>query len=86
MTKDDLLEHFDEIVTDPRLRRDLVEAHLIDLRASEAGGIAGTCPQGLGLHLNDDLVLVEPVDTHGRPTPVGELSAKVYDNGSWPTR
>jgi hypothetical protein len=28
MTKDDLLEHFDEIVTDPRLRRDLVEAHL----------------------------------------------------------
>ena len=45
---------------------------------SEAGGIAGTCPEGLGLHLNDDLVLIEPVDTHGRPTPVGELSAKVY--------
>jgi putative transposase len=32
MTKDDLLEHFDDIVTDPRLRRDLVEAHLLDLR------------------------------------------------------
>lgn len=45
---------------------------------SEAGGIAGTCPAGLGLHLNDDLVIVEPVDTDGHPTPVGELSAKVY--------
>jgi phenylacetate-CoA ligase len=45
---------------------------------SEAGGVAGTCPEGLGLHLNDDLVIVEPVDTDGRPTPVGELSAKVY--------
>ena len=28
MTKTDLLEHFDEIVTDPRLRRELVESHL----------------------------------------------------------
>jgi phenylacetate-coenzyme A ligase PaaK-like adenylate-forming protein len=45
---------------------------------SEAGGVAGTCPEGLGLHLNDDLVIVEPVDTDGQPTPVGELSAKVY--------
>jgi phenylacetate-coenzyme A ligase PaaK-like adenylate-forming protein len=45
---------------------------------SEAGGVAGTCAEGLGLHLNDDLVILEPVDTHGRPTPVGELSAKVY--------
>src|SRR4051812_15969199 len=32
MTKDDLLEHFDDIIIDPRLRRDLVEAHLRDLR------------------------------------------------------
>src|SRR5262245_39806306 len=28
MTKDDLMTHFDEIVTDPRLTRDTVEAHL----------------------------------------------------------
>jgi phenylacetate-coenzyme A ligase PaaK-like adenylate-forming protein len=34
---------------------------------SEAGGIAGTCPEGLGLHLNDDLVIVEPVDTPDNP-------------------
>src|SRR5262249_15611961 len=31
MTKDDLMEHFDEIVTDPRLTRDVVEAHLTGL-------------------------------------------------------
>src|SRR5262245_9228538 len=31
MTKDDLMTHFDEIVTDPRLTRDLVEAHLAGL-------------------------------------------------------
>jgi phenylacetate-CoA ligase len=45
---------------------------------SEAGGLAGTCRDGLGLHINDDLVIVEPVDAVGRPTPVGELFAKVY--------
>jgi phenylacetate-CoA ligase len=31
MTKDDLMTHFDEIVTDPRLTRDTVEAHLAGL-------------------------------------------------------
>jgi hypothetical protein len=31
MTKDDLMDHFDEIVTDPRLTRDVVEAQLAAL-------------------------------------------------------
>lgn len=31
MTKDDLMDHFDEIVTDPRLTRDVVETHLAGL-------------------------------------------------------
>jgi phenylacetate-coenzyme A ligase PaaK-like adenylate-forming protein len=31
MTKDDLMDHFDEIVTDPRLTRDGVERHLASL-------------------------------------------------------
>jgi phenylacetate-coenzyme A ligase PaaK-like adenylate-forming protein len=31
MTKDDLMDHFDEIVTDPRLTRDVVERHLASL-------------------------------------------------------
>ncbi len=42
---------------------------------SEAGGVAGTCSQGLGLHLNDDQILIEPVDEDGQPTTVGQLSA-----------
>lgn len=33
MTKDDLMTHFDEIVTDQRLTRDVVEAHLAGLTA-----------------------------------------------------
>jgi phenylacetate-coenzyme A ligase PaaK-like adenylate-forming protein len=28
--------------------------------ASEAGGLASSCPQGQGMHLSDDLVIVEP--------------------------
>jgi phenylacetate-coenzyme A ligase PaaK-like adenylate-forming protein len=32
MTKDDLMDHFDEIVTDSRLTRDVVERHLAALR------------------------------------------------------
>ena len=55
MTKDDLLAHFDEIVTDPRLSRGTVEAHLADLHddaylleefhAFSSGGASGrmTC-------------------------------------------
>lgn len=45
---------------------------------SEVGGVAGTCADGSGLHLNDDLLVVEPVDAGGRPTPPGELSAKIF--------
>jgi phenylacetate-CoA ligase len=36
MTKDDLMEHFDEIVTDDRLRLDIVESHLETLAAGDA--------------------------------------------------
>lgn len=36
MTKDDLMEHFDEIVTDPRLRLSQVEAHLDGLTGTES--------------------------------------------------
>jgi phenylacetate-CoA ligase len=46
--------------------------------ASEAGCLGYSCPSGRGLHLNDDLVIVEPVDTQGNPVPVGVRSAKIY--------
>jgi phenylacetate-coenzyme A ligase PaaK-like adenylate-forming protein len=46
--------------------------------ASEAGCLGYSCLRGRGLHLNDDLVIVEPVDELGRPVPPGQASAKIY--------
>jgi phenylacetate-CoA ligase len=45
---------------------------------SEAGPHASSCGRGRGLHLNEDLVIVEPVDEGGCPVPPGVRSAKVY--------
>lgn len=44
---------------------------------SEAGIVACGCGFAPGLHLNEDLVLVEAVDGDGRPVPTGERSARV---------
>jgi len=46
--------------------------------ASEAGAIGSSCGQGRGMHLSDDLLIVEPVDAQGDPVPPGVRSAKVY--------
>lgn len=42
------------------------------------GASAATCGAGQGLHLSEDLVIIEPVDAAGRPVPAGVLSGKVY--------
>ncbi|HTN81726.1 MAG TPA: hypothetical protein VMK16_18815 [Acidimicrobiales bacterium] len=44
---------------------------------SEACTTAASCFMGAGMHLSDDLVLVEPVDAQGRPVAPGELSDKI---------
>ena len=44
---------------------------------SEAGPMAVGCWRGPGMHLCDDLVVVEPVDRDGRPVPPGVVSDKV---------
>ncbi len=46
--------------------------------ASEGGCLGYSCLKGRGLHLNDDLVVVEAVDSLGAPVPLGESSAKIY--------
>ncbi len=46
--------------------------------SSEAGGMGISCGRGPGMHLSDDLVIVEPVDAAGRPVPAGVRSAKVF--------
>ena len=44
---------------------------------SEGGGLGVPCEAGPWLHLADDLFIVEPVDTDGRPVPPGTRSAKI---------
>lgn len=46
--------------------------------SSEGGGTAIGCGAGPWLHLSDDLVIVEPVDTAGRPVPPGTRADKIY--------
>ncbi len=48
---------------------------------SEAGPMAVGCWRGPGMHLCDDLVIIEPVDARGRPVAPGALSDKVYVTG-----
>jgi phenylacetate-CoA ligase len=44
---------------------------------SEGGCVASPCDQA-GSHLNEDLVIVEPVSEDGRPVAPGERAAKIY--------
>ena len=45
---------------------------------SEAGVTAIGCFKGPGMHLTDDLLIIEPVDADGHPVPAGVRSHKVY--------
>lgn len=47
--------------------------------ASSEGGFMGSgCAQSTGIHLTEDLLIVEPVDDNGRPVPVGQRSTRIY--------
>lgn len=45
--------------------------------ASEGGCVATGCGAGPGMHLNEDLVIVEPVTVDGEPVPPGVRSDKI---------
>lgn len=45
---------------------------------SEGGVTAIGCFKGPGMHLTDDLLIIEPVDEHGNPVPAGVRSHKIY--------
>jgi phenylacetate-CoA ligase len=49
-----------------------------NLWACSEGGVAKSCDLGRGMHTSDDLVILEPVDSEGRPVPAGTRSAKLY--------
>lgn len=44
--------------------------------ASECGCLAASCGQHDGLHVSEDLLIVESVDENNRPVPAGEMGAK----------
>jgi phenylacetate-coenzyme A ligase PaaK-like adenylate-forming protein len=46
--------------------------------ASESVALGQSCSDGGGMHVNDDLVILEPVDDAGRPAPPGTPSRKTY--------
>jgi phenylacetate-CoA ligase len=66
----------------PEVRRSVEEAFAAPIAnmygTSEAGPVGVGCWRGPGIHLSDDLVIVEPVDQAGRPVPPGTRSAKIY--------
>ncbi|UCH87403.1 MAG: phenylacetate--CoA ligase family protein, partial [Dehalococcoidia bacterium] len=45
---------------------------------SEGGPTGVSCAKGSGMHLADDLLIIEPVDEQGRPVPPGARAAKLY--------
>jgi phenylacetate-coenzyme A ligase PaaK-like adenylate-forming protein len=45
---------------------------------STEGLMGGSCSAARGLHLSDDLFVIEPVDAQGNPVPPGARAAKVY--------
>jgi phenylacetate-coenzyme A ligase PaaK-like adenylate-forming protein len=45
---------------------------------STEGLMGGSCGATRGIHLSDDLFVIEPVDSRGKPVPPGERAAKVY--------
>jgi phenylacetate-CoA ligase len=51
---------------------------LINNYGTSEGAFAGSCGQGSGMHLSEDLCIFEPVDGEGRPVPAGRRAAKLY--------
>jgi len=58
--------------------REMWGVEIDDSWAIVEGAYAFPCGIGPGMHLPDDLVIVEPVDSAGRPVAPGEPAAKVY--------
>ncbi len=66
----------------PELRASIEEtweAPVANMWGTSEGGPTGVgCFRGRGMHISEDLLIVEPVDEDGAPVAPGERSAKVY--------
>jgi phenylacetate-CoA ligase len=69
----------------PEARRALTETFRAPVGnmygTSEVGPVGVGCFRGPGIHLCDDLVIVEPVDADGRPVRAGVRSDRTYVTG-----
>jgi phenylacetate-coenzyme A ligase PaaK-like adenylate-forming protein len=54
------------------------QAPLFNGFGTTEGLMGGSCSAARGIHLSDDLCVIEPVDAHGAPVPPGERAAKMY--------
>lgn len=66
----------------PEIRAALEETFAVPVHnwwsSSEGGPMGISCGQGLGAHLSDDLLIIEPIDARGNAVPPGVRSAKMY--------
>ncbi len=51
---------------------------VLNVYGTSEGASASSCGQSRGMHLNDDLVIFEPVDAKGAPVSRGQRAAKLY--------
>ncbi|HXJ36077.1 MAG TPA: hypothetical protein VMS22_18755 [Candidatus Eisenbacteria bacterium] len=64
----------------PEIRKAVTEAWrapLFNGFGSTEGLMGGSCSAGQGIHLSDDLFVIEPVNAHGAAVPPGERAAKI---------
>jgi phenylacetate-CoA ligase len=66
----------------PRVRQAARDAWHVPVRnswaGSEGGVYAWSCGKGKGMHVNEDLFIIEPVDREGNPVSPGERASKIY--------
>jgi phenylacetate-coenzyme A ligase PaaK-like adenylate-forming protein len=58
--------------------RELWGVEIDDAWAVVEGAYAFSCVAGQGMHLPDELIIIEPVDLDGRPVAPGQPAAKLY--------
>jgi phenylacetate-coenzyme A ligase PaaK-like adenylate-forming protein len=51
---------------------------ILNVLGTTEGLFGVSCTAGRGLHLNDDVCIIEPVDGSGNPVPPGHRAAKIY--------
>ena len=65
----------------PEIRSAIIDTWqcpVINVYGTSEGASASSCGESPGMHLNDDMVIYEPVDEQGAPVAAGQRAAKLY--------